>query len=148
MSSLYSSSSSDIGISISSRYFPTVARMKGVAAGGQGRRDKPLLVEVAVGDGCLSDADGPSGQAHVELVFVGLRIRGHALDAHLDAATDDPLSDLSAVCYQHSLEHGSVCLDLHEDVVDAHGRAVLGDDAAHGARTLGLDLVEHLHGLD
>ena len=83
--------------------------MDGLDVGDLGGGDHAGDVQVAVGAGGLTDADGAVGDFEVGGVAVGLRVDGDCLDIEFLARPDDAQGDLAAVGYQHALNlHGLV----------------------------------------
>ena len=82
-----------------------IAGVDGVAAGGQGRRQDGVLVQIAVRRPGGTHAQRPGGDLGVEGALVGGGIDAHRLDVQLPAGPDHPQGDLSPVGDQHALEH-------------------------------------------
>ena len=85
-----------------------VAGMNRVGTGGACGIEDGALREVAVGGGGAADADGAVGDRHVQRARIGIGVDRHRLDAHLAARAHDAHRDLSAVGYEHPLEHGYI----------------------------------------
>ena len=83
-----------------------VARVYAVAAGGQGRRQQGVLIQIAVRRPGGADADGLRGQLNVEGLRVRLGIGGHRLDLQLPAGPEDPEGNLPPVGDKDPLQHG------------------------------------------
>ena len=83
-----------------------VARVYAVAAGGQGRRQQGVLIQIAVRRPGGADADGLRGQLNMEGLRVRLGIGGHRLDLQLPAGPEDPEGNLPPVGDKDPLQHG------------------------------------------
>jgi hypothetical protein len=84
--------------------------MDRVGAGDLGGADDRRHAQVAVGAARRADADVLVGEAHVQRVFVRLRVHSHRLDAELTAGVDDAQGDFAAIGDEDFLEHQTVLM--------------------------------------
>ena len=82
-----------------------VARVNGVAAGGECRGDDCGCGEVAPLGVRRTDADRFVGNEHRTRVGIRFAVRHHRLNAELPAGAQDAQRNLAAVCNQHALDH-------------------------------------------
>src|SRR5688572_3197917 len=80
----------------------TVTGMKSVAAGALGRGNEILNFQVAIGGARRADANGAVGHLRRHAFAVCIGNRRNRLDTKALTSSDDPHSDLAAVCDQDS----------------------------------------------
>ena len=83
----------------------SIARVNGIAASGERRRDHRRGREVAALGVGWADADRLVGNEHRARLTVGLAIGNDRLDTELSAGAQDSQRDLAAVGNQHALNH-------------------------------------------
>ena len=82
-----------------------VARVNGIAAGGECRRDHRGGREVAALGVGGADADRLVGNQHGARLAVGLAVGDHRLDAELATGAQDSQRDFATIRNQHALDH-------------------------------------------
>ena len=73
----------------------------------QGSSDNLLHIQVIVSGRAFTDTDTLVGELYVKTVFIFFGIDCYAADTHITAGADNTNSNLSAVCNQYFMKHGT-----------------------------------------
>ncbi len=79
--------------------------MNGIGIGDFSRGHDVRDVQITVGTGRLTNANGFVGELDVQTIFICRRINGNGFDAHFAASADNTQCDFTAIGYKNLLKH-------------------------------------------